>query len=205
MFIQLRNVILVIFLLALCGCSCGPKVKRSNCECPFDPCATTCPPPKDCGPTVEQINQMEKKCGGWASHRSIFELRKKGVQVIEIGENAIILLPTDKFFEVNCAAIREEAYPTLNCLVCLLNHYGCVPLYISGHTDNIASTCFNCALSDARAQSIQAYLWVRGIHFRRMCATGCANCVPIANQITVPGNAANRRIEIRIRKTCYCA
>ena len=122
--------------------------------------------------------------------------------MIEIGDNVIIILPVDRFFDVNCATIRDEcAYITLNYLVCFLNTYGCVPLYISGHTDNVASDCFNLRLSDARAQTIQAYLWVRGIQFRRMCATGCGNCKPIANQVTVAGNEANRRIEIRIRRT----
>ena len=77
-------------------------------------------------------------------------------------------------------------------------------MYISGHTDNVAPNCYNLRISDMRAQTIQAYLWVRGIQFRRMCATGCGNCVPIANQVTVEGNAANRRIEIRVRKTgCF--
>lgn len=207
MFIHLRNLILLIFLLALSGCGCNPKMECGQCDqcgprgCPFDPCARLCPPPRDCSPTVAELTQLERKCTGWSTYSSVFELRKRGVQVIEIGENVIILLPVDRFFEVNCATIRECAYVTLNHLVCFLNSYGCVPLYISGHTDNVASQGFNLRLSDARAQSIQAYLWVRGIQFRRMCATGCGNCAPIANQVTVAGNEANRRIEIRIRRT----
>lgn len=202
MFIYFRYIILISLLL-LSGC-CTNKCKETCPECPYDPCASTCPRPKDCAPTVAQITRMEKKICGWENVDLVFELRKRGVEVIEIGDNAIILLPADQFFEVNSQTIREDSYCTLNLLASFLRCYGCTPLYISGHTDNVAPNCFNLCLSDLRAQSIQAYLWVRGIQFRIMCTKGCGNCTPIANQVTVAGNAANRRIEIRIRRTgCF--
>lgn len=204
MLIHLRNVILALWVLSLLGCCCDPKSQCGTGECPFDRCISSCPPPRDCGLTVRELARIEKTAGPFGTANLVIELQKKGVQVIEIGENVIILLPVDKFFEVNCATIRLDAYHALDYLICLLNHYGCMPLYISGHTDNITSRCFNLYLSDLRAQSIQAYLWVRGIHFRRMCANGCGDCKPIANQVTVPGHAANRRIEIRIRRTGCC-
>lgn len=202
MSIYFRHTI-VILLLLLTGC-CTNRCEAPCPECPCDPCTSTCPRPKDCGPTVAQINYREKKLCGLKSVDLLYEVRKRGVDVIEIGDNAIIILPADRFFEVNCQTIREDAYCILNLLVYFLNCYGCTPLYISGHTDNVAPNCFNLLLSDARAQSIQAYFWIRGIQFRRMCTKGCGNCVPIANQVTVAGNAANRRIEIRIRRTgCF--
>lgn len=199
--ITVRQLMLFMLLLVLAGCCSDKQSPCPNGECPFDPCASMCPRPRDMAPSVEQINQS--RLPAWDSKRfdALGVSQKSGLQVIDIGENAIIILSVDRFFEFNCATIREDAYAKLDEIVCLLSHSGCTPLFISGHTDNVASTRWNCCLANARAQAICAYFWSRGIHFRRMTATGCGDCAPIANYVTVAGCAANRRIEIRIRKT----
>ena len=206
--IFLRITTFLLILLSLAGCQTtntreSAAFKYANCPaCPFDPCDNGCPRPRDCGPTVKQLNRisMKEPCIGGANARQ--ELEKHDVQVIHIGDNVIVLLPTDKIFEFNSLTIREDAYPILNYLACFLHSYRCVPLRITVHTDNVASRCFNDLISDKRALTIQAYLWIRGIHFKVMRASGCGNAAPIANQTTVAGNASNRRIEIRIRRTC---
>lgn len=197
------RIIALIFISILVGCSSQIN-KKCGCtdgQCPFDPCLDICRDVKDCGPTVDQLTEIRKQdcgmCPGIGC--TVQELRKKGIQFIEIGDNVIIILPTDHFFEIDCPTIREEAYPTLNCLACILKGYTCVPLSITVHTDDVAPSCYNCWLSDKQVQNIQAYLWVHGIHFKRMRVTGCGDFKPIANHYTVAGNAANRRIEIRIR------
>jgi outer membrane protein OmpA-like peptidoglycan-associated protein len=203
---RLRHLITLIFMVLLtacstvgddCGCSC-----REELRCPDDCCTPACHRPRDCGPTAQQLSMLkDSKCDmGYRNYR--LALHKKGVQIIEIGQNAIIILPTDRFFEVGCPTIREDAYETLCILACFLKTYPHVPLYISGHTDNIAAGYYNRWLSDAQAQMVQAFLWSRGFHFKALSATGCGECMPIANQLTVAGNAANRRIEIRIRRVC---
>jgi intracellular multiplication protein IcmN len=201
-----RSYFFVTFLLLalLGGCSnlgekCIPCVDEP--ECPINPCENPCHRPRDCGPTVEQLKVMMKgsKCMGFNPR---LELQKRGGQIIEIGQNAIIILPVDRLYELGCGSFREDAYGLLNALADFLRRYDCTPLYISAHTDNVAPTAYNLCLSDQQAQMMQAYLWARGFHFRRLSASGCADCKPIANQLTVAGNAANRRIEIRIRRAC---
>lgn len=214
---MLRHLIFFAFLLSLVGCNtitdskncaqgncskdCSPTCP---CECPDDPCVSRCPKPKECGPTVKQMTFIQRnnvKVGGYKARD---ELIKRGVQIIELGDNAIILLPMDTTFEFNSPTIREDAYMTLNYLAAFLKSYCCTPLYISAHTDNVASECFNRIISDKRAQSIQTYLWIRGIPFKILPATGCGNVAPIANQWIVDGHAANRRIQIRVRRTMMC-
>jgi outer membrane protein OmpA-like peptidoglycan-associated protein len=207
--IFLRSILLLIFLCSIVGC--GTTMRSQNCsrdcsaecpcECPDDPCALRCPRPKECGPTVKQIAFIQRADIGMGTYNPKYELQQKGVQIIELGDNLIVLLPIDRFFEFNSPTIREDAYTILNHLASFLKCYRCVPLYISAHTDNVASECYNRVISDKRAQSIQTYLWIRGISFSVLRATGCGNVAPIANQVTVAGNAANRRIEIRVRRT----
>lgn len=207
MSIFLRIAAFLLILVTLTGCNTtntsGRTARCNPClECPLDPCDNGCPRPRDCGPTVKQLNRIQKTDLGTGSSNGRLEFEKIGSQIIHIGDNVIILLPTDKLFEFNSQMIREDAYPVLNYLACFLKGYPCVPLRITVHTDNVASRCFNDLLSDQRALTIQAYLWIRGIHFKVMRASGCGNAAPIANQLTVAGNASNRRIEIRIRRTC---
>lgn len=215
---RLRHLIALIFIVLLAGCStagdgcCGyredPQCSSDGCgcreelRCPNDCCVNPCRRPRDCGPTVEQLNiAKDSRCSvGYRNYR--VALHKKGVQIIEIGQNVIILLPVDRLFELGCPTLRESGYETLCILACFLKTYPHVPLYISGHTDNVAASYYNCWISDAQAQMVQAYLWTRGFHFKALSATGCGEYKPIANQLTVAGNAANRRIEIRMRRVC---
>ena len=202
--ILLRCITFLVFVCSIAGCDA--TMHSQNCskgcsnECPDNPCALYCPKPKECAPTVKQMTFIERSDIGIGSYNPKYELQQSGIQIIELGENAIIILPTDMFFEFNSPTLREDVYLTLDHLAAFLKCYHCVPLYISVHTDNVASKYFNRVISDKRAQSIQTYLWVRGIPFRRLPATGCGNAAPIANQLTFAGNAANRRIEIRVRR-----
>lgn len=212
----LRLLTISIFIISLTGCCGSPNqgctgynnMQGDNCipcrdepECPIDPCVNPCHRPVDCGPTVEQLRVVTKgsKCMGYNPRA---DLLNRGGQIIEIGQNAIIIVPNDLLFNVGCPSFREEANCLLNALHNYLTKYCGAPLYISGHTDNVAPSYYNCWLSDAQAQMVQGYLWARGFHFRRLSATGCGDFYPIANQLTVKGNAANRRIEIRIRRCC---
>jgi outer membrane protein OmpA-like peptidoglycan-associated protein len=198
----LRAIFLLIFSMIIVGC-CGAGMRHKCNDDYIYYCPMRCVQ-RDCGPTVEQIGRIKMIDKGWFTCDRLAPLRAKDVQIISIGDNLIILLPEDKFFEFGCATIYSNAYLALSALADYLRCHRYAPLYISGHTDNVAGRAYNCLLSDQRAQAIRAYLWVRGVPFRIMSTTGCGNAKPIANQVTIAGNQANRRIEIRVRRTGYC-
>ena len=65
---------------------------------------------------------------------------------------------------------------------------------IGGHTDSSGSAAFNVALSQQRADAVAAYLGEQ-IDPGRLAAIGFGESQPIADNATVEGQEANRRVE----------
>lgn len=79
------------------------------------------------------------------------------------------------------------AYPTLE-------------LKLGGYTDNRGDEEFNVALSQQRADAVVAALVARGIAADRLGAEGYGSQFPVASNETAAGRAANRRVDVRVRK-----
>lgn len=68
---------------------------------------------------------------------------------------------------------------------------------IGGHTDSTGSDDANLALSLARAQAVRAALLARGLPEGALTAEGYGASVPVADNATDEGRAANRRTAVR--------
>lgn len=66
---------------------------------------------------------------------------------------------------------------------------------IAGHTDNIGTAEDNLKLSQARAESVRAYMILKGVDAGRLVAVGHGADQPIGDNGTAAGRASNRRIE----------
>lgn len=66
---------------------------------------------------------------------------------------------------------------------------------IEGQTDDRGSAAANLALSQARAQSVKAYLVGKGVAAERLGAHGSGPTSPIADNATAEGREKNRRVE----------
>lgn len=71
-----------------------------------------------------------------------------------------------------------------------------VKVEVGGHTDATGSKAANQRLSLARAESVRQYLISKGVPAARITAKGYASTRPIAENSTVEGRAANRRVEL---------
>ena len=71
---------------------------------------------------------------------------------------------------------------------------------IEGYTDSVGAPETNRALSQARAESVMAYLSGQGISGDRMTAVGHGEDNPVATNDTADGRANNRRVELVINK-----
>ena len=69
---------------------------------------------------------------------------------------------------------------------------------LGGHTDNVGNCKKNLVLSQARANTVRAYLLMKGIDPTRVTAKGYGLTVPIASNKTAEGRAQNRRTEVKI-------
>jgi len=103
-------------------------------------------------------------------------------------------------FETNSANIKPESYPTLDDIYNMLKDNASMKLIINGHTDSQGSADYNKKLSTNRAASVKAYLVAKGIATDRLDAFGIGASMPIADNGTQLGRAANRRVELILKK-----
>lgn len=112
------------------------------------------------------------------------------------------MLPSDLLFEFNSAELRENAKVGLMKLALLMDRNPELYCWIEGHTDLVGGDEFNLNLSVKRAEAVKNYL----ISSMRMDASkiitrGFGRFSPLVTTGTPDEQAANRRVEIRMRKT----
>lgn len=71
---------------------------------------------------------------------------------------------------------------------------------VEGHTDSQGNDAANQRLSQARAESVRAYLVQQGVKAERVTAVGKGESMPIASNDTPEGRANNRRVEIVVQR-----
>ena len=126
-------------------------------------------------------------------------LMNTGVQVQQNGNQITLVLASDVTFATNSPNINAGFYPTLNSVALVLKKYNNNNVIITGYTDTTGSATYNQQLSQARAQSVGAYLAGQGINQNRVYVQGMGELNPIASNSTTQGRAQNRRVEITLR------
>lgn len=107
------------------------------------------------------------------------------------------LVTLDVHFDTGKASIRAESSPVLDQAAKMLLQLSSVQVEVGGHTDNVGSPAANLTLSQQRALSVRAALVERGVPQARITAKGYGATVPVADNRSEQGRAANRRVEIR--------
>lgn len=112
------------------------------------------------------------------------------------------MLPSDLLFEFNSAELRESAKVGLMKLALLMDRNPNLFCWIEGHTDLVGGDEFNLNLSIRRAEAVKTYL----VESMRMDASkiitrGFGRYSPLVISGSVEEQAANRRVEIRMRKS----
>lgn len=112
------------------------------------------------------------------------------------------MLPSDLLFEFNKSELRESAKVGLMKLAMLMDLNPNLYCWIEGHTDLVGGDDFNLDLSIRRAQAVKSYL----VDSMRMDASkiitrGFGRYEPLIISGTPEEQSANRRVEIRMRKT----
>lgn len=69
-------------------------------------------------------------------------------------------------------------------------------LFLMGHTDDTGSSQLNANLSERRARAVAGYLKQQGITENALYFQGAGETLPVADNRTDAGRAANRRVEI---------
>jgi OmpA-OmpF porin, OOP family len=103
-------------------------------------------------------------------------------------------------FDTGKATLKPESFPSLDAVGTVLSQWPTLSIEIAGHTDNVGGAAVNRKLSQARAQSVLAYLTGKypGITADRFTVKGYGKDKPIASNATEAGRAQNRRVEFTV-------
>ena len=125
---------------------------------------------------------------------------------IEVSEKETQLLDTGTIrlqnveFDTGKASLKRVSFPVLDEVGTILQQYPTLQIEVGGHTDNRGSAAMNQRLSQARADSVMAYMKVRFpmIPAAQLSARGYGLTAPIAPNSSEAGRARNRRVEFKV-------
>lgn len=115
--------------------------------------------------------------------------------LFEAGATAVVLQGVT--FATGSANLTDAAKGILDGVAQSLVANPDVKVEVGGHTDNTGSRATNVRLSQARAESVMAYLVSKGVAANRLTARGFGPDEPVAENTTAAGRAKNRRVELR--------
>ena len=151
-----------------------------------------CPIPDTDG---DGVNDEEDKCPKEAGPVSNFGCPVIKAEII----NKINMSAKNIFFATGSAKLLAKSNASLNNVVTILSENPGYKVDIAGHTDNTGKADKNQILSDARANSVKAYMVSKGVEETRLNATGYGQDKPIADNKKAAGRSKNRRVEMTVR------
>jgi len=119
-----------------------------------------------------------------------------GCQILFAPTRRVLVLRGVTFI-VGRATLTDSAQAILADVAESLNAHPDIRVEVAGHTDNTGTAAVNRRLSEARAESVVAFLISRGVAADRLEARGYGPDRPVATNATATGRAQNRRVELR--------
>ncbi|MCH8248501.1 MAG: OmpA family protein [Proteobacteria bacterium] len=124
------------------------------------------------------------------------ELEGTGVSVVRNGDNITLNMPGNVTFATDSADLSPAFFSVLNSVGKVLAEYEQTVVEVAGHTDSTGSDLYNQQLSERRATAVSAYLSGQGVIDQRLITLGMGEARPIADNSSLGGRQANRRVEI---------
>ena len=122
----------------------------------------------------------------------------EGATVERVGEGIKITFDSGILFDVDQSKLQPAAEDNLTKLAEILNKYDDTEILIEGHTDATGSENYNLTLSRNRAQAVANHLEVQEVAVPRFTIMGYGEAQPIADNDSVEGRQANRRVDLAI-------
>ena len=124
------------------------------------------------------------------------ELEGTGVSVVRNGDNITLNMPGNVTFATDSSDLSPAFFNVLNSVGKVLAEFEQTVVEVAGHTDSTGSDAYNQTLSERRATSVSSYLSGQGVISQRVITLGMGEARPIADNSSVSGRQANRRVEI---------
>ncbi len=131
--------------------------------------------------------------------KAIPVLTQEKREAINCQETFNTLLSEPIRYATGSSVIARSSRPLLNKLADAAKACPSADIEIGGHTDARGKLAMNMKLSQARANSVMAYLQKRGIGKKQLSAVGYGPTKPIADNATPEGMEKNRRTEFKVK------
>ncbi len=139
------------------------------------------------------LAQQERNRMRFATVENLFNVDQ--ANVLRKG-NTVIVRMIGLTFDSGAASLKSEHDQVLNLLNQAIAEFPGATVVIEGHTDSFGSDKTNLALSQQRAEAVEAYLVNQGLPAGRLTALGYGESQPVANNESPEGRRRNRRIDV---------
>lgn len=135
------------------------------------------------------------------AHTTVVDkLQNRGVKVFVLGDQVMIILPSDRLFYSSSSNLRYDQYSTLDLVAQLIGNYSNMSVKVSSYTSANGPAPIDLALSQQQANNVAKYLWKRGVNTRMLYAQGYGGShLVMADSATCNLND-NDRVEITFEK-----
>ena len=141
------------------------------------------------------VNDEEDKCptlAGLKENNGCPAIKQEVAKAVTDGAKKIL-------FATGSAKLMSSSFKGLNKVAKALNEDANLKLTVEGHCDNTGTDVINDPLSENRAKSVQTYLTTKGkVDAAKIMVVGYGSKQPIADNKTVKGRNANRRVELKL-------
>lgn len=111
-------------------------------------------------------------------------------------EPGLVVNASSVIFDPGRVSLNADARERLARIAGIILAYPNLKVRIEGYTDNHGDDAYNLAISQERAQAVEAYLVSQGISPTMITAKGLGGAQPIAPNENEAGRQRNRRVEI---------
>lgn len=127
------------------------------------------------------------------------KLENRGANVIVLGDQIMVVIPSARIFDAYSSTIKPRAYSTLDLLAKYVNSFTKMLVKVAVYTDDTGSNRVDLALSNQQAQQIEKYLVTTGIDARVLYAAGYGGTRLVTTNCQAWDND-NYRIEVTLEK-----
>nr|WP_133128950.1 type IVB secretion system protein IcmN/DotK [Legionella nagasakiensis] len=124
---------------------------------------------------------------------------KDGIQVITLGQDYLISIPSSYLFADQSPRLTWGSYALLNDIACYLKQFRKVTINVTAYSSKCSSPQRERALTLARARAVANYLWTQNIDSRFIFTHGLGSDKPIMALAQGGDKSPNSRIEIAFR------
>ncbi|MCD6039402.1 MAG: yiaD 2 [Gammaproteobacteria bacterium] len=135
------------------------------------------------------------------SHTTLADkLENRGVKVIILGDQVMLVLPSVLVFNEMTSNIRSHAYSTLDLVAQFIGHYPNMSVNVAAYSSASGSPeKVNLALTQQQAAAVAKYLWIKGVNTRLLSSMGYGG-EKLVTANKPDWNSDNFRVEITLEK-----